>query len=130
MKPTWDIHLITNSEEETAFMAGMCDAHTHGLDKYGSLEIQFVLAYPTPMIGHILNEIGARVANGERLSDGSLLKGICDDEAELKVYETTDVFGEPILRIIMPDGEFKYPEESTEYPYNMQYENPYIGVEN
>ena len=124
----WDIHLVSDKgkNKDCSFHNAMCDAHTHGLDQYGSLEIQFVLEYPPAAIGYILNAIAESIKEGLRLEDGDYITGICDDDAALKVYKTTDCFGYPIFRLIMPDAEMKYPEESTEYPYNMQYSSPYL----
>ena len=121
MRYAWEIHLV----KDDGMKEGMCDAHTHGLNEFGSLEIQFVLSYPANMIGYILNEVGTRIKNGLVLEDGMLIEGVCDDEAKLKAYKTQDCFGEEIYRLIMPDGKFKYPEDSKEWPYNLQYESPY-----
>ena len=116
----WDIHIVLSDRP------GMCDAHTHGLDKYGSKEIQFVIFGPPEVIGGLLNEVGEAISKGLKLHDGMFLYGFCDDGAKLKVYETVDCFGEPIYRLIMPDAEFKYPEDSNEEPYCWQYESPYV----
>ena len=124
----WDIHLVSDeyANNEQTFRNAMCDAHTHGLGKYGSLEIQFILAYPSNAIGYLLNTVAESIQNGLKLEDGNMKKGICDDDAALKVFKTTDCYGEPIFRLVMPDGDMKYPEESNEYPYNMQYDSPYL----
>lgn len=124
---SWTIHLVTEEPDKPIFHPGMCDAHTHGLDKYGSKEIQFVLGFSPQNIGYILNTVGEMVRDGLKLHDGMYIENICADEAKIKVFETKDVFGDPVFRLIMPDGEFKYPEDSEEYPYNLQYISPYIG---
>lgn len=124
----WGIHLVFDKDEdkEPNFHNAMCDAHTHGLNKYGSLELQFVLTYPPSAIGYILNTVAESIRDGLELEDGDMLTGICDDNAALKVFKTTDYYGDPIFRLVMPDGDMKYPEESSEYPYNMQYRSPYL----
>ena len=121
---TWKIHFVL---EENVFKNGMCDAHTHGLDKYGHKELQFVLLYPIDDIGFILNTVGGWIADGRVLKDGDMIEGLTTDGAKLLVYETKDKFGDSVLRLIMPDGEFRYPEESTEYPYSEQYNSPYLN---
>lgn len=122
----WKIHYV---KDET-LRDGMCDAHTHGLDAFGSLEIQFVLDYPTEAIAYLLNEVGEAIRRGLILEDGIEIEGLCDDGAIIKVYETVDDLGDAIFRLIMPDKEFRYPEDSDEYPYNMQYDSPYLSMLN
>lgn len=121
----WMIHVVSSSEEDEDIYPGMCDAHTHGLDKYGHLEFQFVLAYPYEFIGQILNGIGERVKNGETFQDGDLIDGFLKPPAKLKVFKTTDAFGNDVLRLLVPDGKYRWPEDSDEYPYSMQQFSPY-----
>ena len=123
---TWVIHKVCDEN----FIPGMCDAHTHGLNEYGSKEIQFVLNFNDTYIAYLLNEVGTRVAEGLKLKHGMIIDGLFDDGAAIKVYETKDSFGEPIFRLIMQDEKFKYPEESEEYPYSLQYMQPYVGTLN
>ena len=60
-KIDWLIHLVANGacdecgEVETDFLPYMCNAHTHGLERYGHLDFQMVLFLPTEEIGRILN---------------------------------------------------------------------------
>ena len=103
----------------------MIDAHTHGLSNYGSLELQFVLDCDDGIIAYILNTVGEMVKNGLVLEDGMLIDGVCSDNAKVKVFKTKDDFGENIFRLILPDGKFKFPEDSDEWPYTLQYESPY-----
>lgn len=48
-KIDWVIHLVANGacdecgEIETGFLPYMCNAHTHGLERYGHLDFQMVL---------------------------------------------------------------------------------------
>ena len=37
-----------------------------------------------------------------------------------------DHHGENVFRVVLPDGKFRMPEDSDEYPYNMQSKSPYI----
>lgn len=53
----------------------MCNAHTHGLERYGHLDFQMVLL-PTEEIGRILNTLGLRVQSGERFRSGDMVSGI------------------------------------------------------
>lgn len=130
--PNVIIHYVNNKRCEDCgqgrqdFFPGMCDAHTHGLNACGSLELQFVLdCYPPETIAWLLNGISRRICAGERFSDGDLIEGFTDDGASLRVFQTTDTEGKPILRIIVPDGDFRFPEESDEYPYCLQLMSPY-----
>lgn len=124
MKYDWEIHYV-NGENLTP---GMCDAHTHGLNKYGSLELQLVLAFDTSLIGYVLNRVGYFVRNGMELHDGMLIEGVFSDGAMIKAFKTKDFFGDDIFRLIIPDGDYKFPEESEEWPYNLQYRSPYIDA--
>ena len=62
-KIDWLIHLVANGacdecgEVETDFLPYMCNAHTHGLERYGHLDFQMVLFLPTEEIGRILNTL-------------------------------------------------------------------------
>ena len=64
-KIDWIIHLVTNGaqceecgEVESGFLPYMCNAHTHGMERYNHLDFQIVLNYPPNEIGRILNEFG------------------------------------------------------------------------
>ena len=120
----WKIHIV----DDMCLFPGMVDAHTHGLDKYDSPELQFVLSYPPEYIGGILNELGEKISAGEKLKDGDIVT-VSVLACELKIFKTEDCCGKPILRIIVPDGIYNWPEESTEYPYNMQLTSPYEDVD-
>ena len=134
MSYDWMIHIVADGTpcevcgeaHADQFYGGMCDAHTHGLDKYGSLELQFVLAYPPESICYILNSVGENIRNGLMLEDGMTIDGLFEDGAKLKVFKTTAESGKPVFRLIMPDGEFRWPEDSDEYPYCLQYKSPYM----
>lgn len=130
-KPDWIIHFVANTSEccdinETTFHDCMCDAHTHGLARYGSKELQIVLALPPDLIGYTLNTVGGLVRDGLELKDGDVLEGLFENGLKVKVFETKDSMGDDILRLILPDSSSKFPEESTEYPYNKQYGSPYL----
>lgn len=123
MNHNFQIHLVCGSD----LKEGLIDAHTHGLDSFGSLELQFVLPFPEEHIGAILNEVGELVSEGFELCDGMELDQLdcLIPPAKILVKKTKDAFGEDIFRLILPDGEYKYPEESKEWPYYLQYEDPY-----
>ena len=126
------IHLVSDShpceccgETGNTFLPGMCDAHTHGLDEYGSPELQLVLDVEPSLIGYILNTVGDMVRDGLVLKDRMEIKGLFEGDVGLKTFFTKNVSGKRVCRLIIPDTQFKYPEESEEYPYNMQYDSPY-----
>lgn len=121
----WDIHYITDTGKH-----GMIDAHTHGLNDFNSPELQFVLSYPASIVGGILNEIGEMIRNGQEFSDGDIIRGISYLTCDIMLKQTTDVYGAPVLRIIIPDGSFRWPEDSDEYPYCEQYKSPYASKKN
>ena len=75
-KIDWIIHLVANGvceecgREEQLFLTYTCNAHTHGMEKYGHPDFQLVLAYPKEEICRILNTMGLRVQAGERFQAG------------------------------------------------------------
>lgn len=121
----WIIHLVANGacdecgEVETDFLPYMCNAHTHGLERYGHLNFQMVLALPPQEIGRILNTLGLRVQSGEHFQSGDLVSGIYEDcDVRLEEYEETE---RRVLRVIIPDADNVFPEdEACKAPYCMQ----------
>lgn len=129
----WEIHVVVNTacdvcgSNRKELRDGMCDAHTHGLKKYCGREIQLVINCGLAGIGYILNSVGEMIRDGLKLEDGVVFTSDkFQDEVRIKVFETTDVQGDPIYRLILPDPEYRFPEESSEYPYNKQYCSPYL----
>lgn len=81
----WIIHLVANGacdecgKEEKGFLPYTCNAHTHGMEKYGHPDFQVVLSLPPREIGRILNTLGLRVQEGERFQAGRYVSGIYAD---------------------------------------------------
>ncbi len=125
-KIDWVIHLVANGacdecgEIETGFLPYMCNAHTHGLERYGHLDFQMVLFLPTEEIGRILNTLVLRVQSGERFRSGDMVSGIYEDcDVRLDEYEET---GRKVLRVIIPDANNIFPEEGDcMLPYCLQF---------
>lgn len=117
----WTIHMVADE----SFYEYMCDAHTHGLDRYGSYEIQMVLNLGPNIIGAIINDVGERIRNGLVLHDGGYIEGVLENGVKIKVFETKDEFGKPIFRLLLPDEQNRFPGDTDIYPYNMQLETPY-----
>ena len=122
----WIIHLVANGvvcevcgKTESSFIPGFCNAHTHGMEKYGHLDFQMVLRCQDAEIAYILNSLGRAVQNGARFSDGQYVTGIFEDCAiQLKEFEES---GRTVLRVIIPDGNNSFPDEfGCQYPYIMQ----------
>lgn len=122
----WIIHAVSNGipcadcgKTENSFIPGACNFHTHGLAKYGHLDLQIVIEYPPQEIARILNTIGLRIQDGARFAAGDLIKGIYEDcDVRLDTFEET---GRNVLRVIIPDKFNRFPEDPIcEYPYNLQ----------
>lgn len=114
--------------DQEIFLPGMCDVHTHGMKKHGLVELQMVLEYPKEMIAYIINTVSDRIISGEITEkDGAVIEGIFEDGAKIRLKECIDTYGEKVFRIMIPDGKFRMPEDSDEYPYNLQDKSPYIG---
>lgn len=124
----WIIHLVANGvccgecgEVENGFLPNMCDAHTHGMDKYGHQEFQMILMIGPELICYILNELGLRVQAGERFHDGDAVSEIIKDyDVRLKEVE---VEGKRLLRVVVPDAQNRFPDDPqcAEY-YNQQHQ--------
>lgn len=121
----WVIHYVANGvkcsvcgEEENGFPQYICDAHTHGMDRYKHPEFQVVLNYGMDEVGRLLNTMGCRVRDGERFRDGDLVKGLYED-CDILLREMPDCNGKALLRLIIPDKQNRWPEQAEE-PYTYQ----------
>lgn len=114
-KVDWIIHLVANGacdgcgKSETGFLPYMCNAHTHGMERYGHPDFQMVLRVSDREIMRILNTLGLRVQAGERFLPGDLVSGIYEDcDVRLDEFEET---GRNVLRVIIPDKNNIFPED-------------------
>ena len=114
-KIDWIIHLVANGvceecgREEQLFLTYTCNAHTHGMEKYGHPDFQLVLAYPKEEICRILNTMGLRVQAGERFQAGDMVSGIYED-CEVRL-DAAQEDGRNVLRVVVPDKYNRFPEE-------------------
>lgn len=117
--PDWRLDLVRNGVScaccgkiQYPFIQNACDCHSHGIiERYGAkYEFQIVLAYPIHEVGYILNELGYRVRAGEIFQPGDLVEGIFED-CPVRLDKFTDSNGRPILRVIIPDGDNRWPED-------------------
>lgn len=111
----WIIHLCANGncdecgKREEGFLPYTCNAHTHGMEKYGHMDFQLVLKTHPAEIGRILNTFGLLVQSGRRFKAGDMVSGIFQDcDVRLDEFEET---GRTVLRIIIPDDENRFPED-------------------
>ena len=131
-KCNWVIHYMANGipceccgKAEYHFPPQMCDAHTDGLWKYGHMEFQLVLDYEQREIMRLLNTIGMRVAEGERFKNGDIIEGLYLD-CSIMLREFPDIDGKPLLRLIVPDKNNRWPEYA-EDPYCKQlFSTPFL----
>ena len=122
----WIIHCCRNGVEcaecgdvETGFLDNACNAHTHGMEKYGHLDFQLVLALPDREIGRILNTFGLMVQQGRKFSPGDTVSGIYEDcDVRLELFKECN---RDILRVVIPDKHNIFPDnQECEYPYTLQ----------
>lgn len=104
---------------ENGFPDYICNAHTHGMDKYDHLDFQMVIHANPKEMCYILNEFGRRVQAGERFKAGDMVEGIfLDCPVRLDAFEEC---GRTVLRVIIPDSRNRFPEDpSCDYPYSFQ----------
>ncbi len=122
----WTIHLVGNGvvcqkcgKVENPFPKNICNAHTHGMNRYGHPEFQLILhLHPTTTCA-ILNNLGKRVQAGEQFKAGEYVSNIIMDyKVRLDEFQEDN---RKVLRVILPDPQNRFPEdESCEYPYNIQ----------
>lgn len=124
-KVDWIWHYVSNKCEceecgkiESPFPKHVCDAHTHGMDKYNHPEFQVVLDYGPREVGRLLNSMGLRVQNGEAFKDGDSVKGLYKD-CDILLREIPDCNGISVLRLVIPDKNYNMPENSKP-PYSYQ----------
>lgn len=122
----WIIHCCRNGalcnmcgDAENGFLENSCNAHTHGMKKYGHMDFQLVLAYPDKEICRILNNFGLWVQQSRRFAAGDLVSGIYEDcDVRLEEFEET---GRTVLRVIIPDKHNIFPNDKRcMYPYTLQ----------
>lgn len=115
VKIDWVIHYCANGacsecgEIETGFIPYTCNAHTHGMEKYGHMDFQIVLQARPEEISRILNTFGLWVQSGRRFHAGDMVSDIyLDCDVRLDEFEETD---RKVLRVIIPDAENRFPED-------------------
>ena len=121
-KLNWIIEIIGNGvvcdkcgKVEDSFPEYICNAHTHGMNKYHHPDFQLVLHISDEDIGYILNSLGIRVQAGEQFHSGDLVEGIFEDcPVRLDSFQET---GREVLRVIIPDSQNRFPEDpNCDYP--------------
>lgn len=124
-KVDWIYHYVANGVQcadcgaaENSFPQYVCDAHTHGMNRYNHLEFQVIIDYGPEEVGRLLNSMGRRVQNGERFKNNDVVKGLYLD-CDVHLWEMSDASGRPVLRLIIPDKQNRMPEKA-DYPYSMQ----------
>ena len=122
----WAIHLVANGgpcaecgKAENSFIQHACNAHTHGMAKYGHQDFQMVIQTSPEDICYVLNALGMRVQNGEKFNAGDMVSGIfLDCDVRLDEFQECD---RKVLRVIIPDGKNRFPEDpACDYPYSFQ----------
>jgi len=112
----WIIHMVANGaccaecgEVENSFKPYLCNAHTHGMARYGHPDFQMVLHTSPEEIMRILNSFGLMVQNGAKFKDGEYVAGIYEDcVVRLKRFRECE---REVLRVIIPDGDNVFPED-------------------
>ena len=113
------VHCATCGKVENHYPDYICNAHTHGMAKYGHQDFQLVLYLHPNQMGYVLNNLGLRVQAGEQFKAGDMVEGIFD-RCPLRLDEAEES-GRKVLRVIIPDDENRFPEvPDCTYPYSYQ----------
>ena len=118
----WQIHLVEDNnrrERDKFFKPYLCNAHTHGMDRYGHPDFQVVLRISDREISRILNTLCLAVQKGIIFEDGEYIGGIYDDcPVRLQSFYEGD---RKVLRVIIPDDNNIFPEITyCQRPYSYQ----------
>ena len=115
-KAGWAIHCCANhfcgayGDNGIEFLPYLCNAHTHGMERFGHPDFQVVLRYSDKEIMRILNTFGLWVLKGRRFHDGELVPGVIEGgNVQLREFEES---GRKVLRVIIPDCYNRFPEEA------------------
>ena len=68
------VHCATCGKVENHYPDYICNAHTHGMGRYGHLDFQLVLYLHPNQMGYVLNNLGLRVQAGEQFKAGDWWK--------------------------------------------------------
>lgn len=102
MKCTWIVQNVFDEKRSTF--------HTHGLNRYGSLELELNLPMEPNQATRFINLIADRVSKGMKYASGDKVTDIFT--LPFYLFETQPIFGEMyerVLRIVFPDPQVKYP---------------------
>ena len=118
----WQIHLpddSCNCDRGNYFKPYLCNAHTHGMARYGHPDFQVVLRISDSEIRRILNILCLAVQKGITFEDGEYIGGIYDDcPVRLQSFSEEN---RQVLRVIIPDGNNTFPEGACCHrPYSYQ----------
>lgn len=119
------IHYVCNclcpecNEYHEDFPEYLCNAHTHGMDKYGVPDFQIVLDNQE-LVSYTFKELAKRVQSGEIFAGGECIDDLFENnKVKLLVFKEAD---RNVLRVIFPDPNNKWPnDKGCEYPYNQQF---------
>lgn len=115
MNPTWIIHFIPCDQSSY---------HTHGLDAYGSLELELNLPLTAHRAGLFINLVANEIAEkGKRYRSGDREDNVFN--LPFYLFETTPIRpsrdNDRVLRILFCDPAGKYPwEPGCTVPYSDQ----------
>ena len=111
----WKIHYVAG------YPNGLVNIHTHGLDEFGSKELQMVMPYPLQDAGKIINKIGKLIRGGRRFNAGDEIHNFFEGGFPVRLIDARES-GRDVLRIILPDGEGRWPDDQLCEPYyKLQY---------
>jgi hypothetical protein len=101
--PTWIIHCIPDNVPGDHSMS----MHTHGLDKYNSLELELKLDVDFKEIGIVLNKIGLVIANGRIIKNSEIDTEFC--LTPVIFMEIVNQYGDRVLRVVCSDEQSRFP---------------------
>ena len=112
----WTIHGVFNKD-------GTVSYHTHGLNRYKSLEVEMNLPLQEKQAALFMNTIGKEIANGRKIEDGEMAERIFNLPVFFFKVKSIE-HDEEMMRVVFPDPNGLFPWEK-HLPSNLVCQSPY-----
>lgn len=129
-RPNWKLVYVPNrvymnpaGTRQRIFLPGISHLVSEGMcEKYGHpYEFQTVIDAPLRHMANILAEFCCRVRAGYQFEPGDVLDDILEDGSPVRLALHVDLQLRPVLRVVFPDGNNRWPEdEKCSYGCNLQ----------
>lgn len=117
----WFAHLITETDEQspTGF-----NAHTHGMPRnLKHDDFQIVIPLPPRLLMQVLHRLASMIKEGVNFEVGKKYRLWPDESEPMHIEFAYAVESDrPVLRVILPDKQYRTAKEEMDEPYRKQWE--------